>query len=75
MKVISPEQAKAYLSRWQLVRQAEEAELERTSVDVKFRQLAALMTTQDAFADDPQRQAEIQAVRERWARLREAIGA
>jgi hypothetical protein len=75
VSAISPEQAKAYLSRWKLVRQAEAAELERTPADVKFRQLAALMTSREAFPNDAHRQGEIHAVRERWARLRKAIGA
>jgi Fe-S-cluster formation regulator IscX/YfhJ len=42
---------------------------------MKFRQLAALVDSRDAFGDDPQREQEIESVRERWAGLRKALGA
>jgi hypothetical protein len=75
MSAITPEEAAAYLKRWELVREAEAAELQRTTVAMKFRQLAALMASRDVFGEDPQRQQEIEIVRERWARLRQAYGA
>ena len=72
---MTPEQAKAYLARWHLVREAEVAELQRTPVAVKIRQLDALMASRGIFAEDPRRQQEVEAVRQRWARLRMALGA
>jgi Fe-S-cluster formation regulator IscX/YfhJ len=58
-----------------LVHDAEAVELQRTPMALKFRQLEALMAARDAFGDDPQRETEIAAVRERWAGLRKALGA
>jgi len=75
MSAISPEHAKAYLERWELVRQAEAAELQRTALAVKFRQLAALVASSGLFGDEPKRAQEIEVVRERWSRLRKALGA
>jgi hypothetical protein len=75
MGAIAPEQARAYLKRWDLVRDAEAFELQRTPMALKLRQLEALMASRDAFEDDPQREQEIESVRERWAGLRKALGA
>jgi hypothetical protein len=75
MSAITPEQAMAYLRRWDQVRDAEAFELQRTPMALKLRQLEALMASRDAFGDDPQREQEIESVRERWARLRKALGA
>jgi hypothetical protein len=75
MSTITPEQARAYLRRWDLVRDAEAAELQRTPMALKLCQLEALMASRDAFGDDPQREQEIESVRERWAGLRKALGA
>jgi hypothetical protein len=75
MGAIAPEQARAYLKRWDLVRDAEAFELQRTPMASKLRQLEALMASRDAFEDDPQREQEIESVRERWAGLRKALGA
>jgi Fe-S-cluster formation regulator IscX/YfhJ len=75
MGAITPEQARAYLERWDLVREAEAVELQRTPMAIKFRQLDALMASRDAFRDDPQREQEIESVRQRWAGLRKALGA
>ena len=74
MSAITPEQAMAYLRRWDQVRDAEAFELQRTPMALKLRQLEALMASRDAFGDDPQREQEIESVRERWARLRKALG-
>jgi hypothetical protein len=68
------EQARAYVTRWQHVKDVEVAELQRTSVETKFKQLAALMASRDVFAPEPGREADICEVRERWARLRRALG-
>ena len=70
MGAMTPEQARAYLERWELVREAEAVELQRTPMAMKFRQLVALVDSRDAFGRDPQREQEIESVRERWAGLR-----
>jgi hypothetical protein len=57
-----------------MVREAEAAELLRTPMETKLRQLNALMASRHAFLD-PHRQQEVERVRERWARLRATLGA
>jgi hypothetical protein len=74
MSALTPEQARAYLARWEMVREAEAAELLRTPMETKLRQLNALMASRNVFVD-PRRQQEVERVRERWARLRVALGA
>jgi hypothetical protein len=71
---ISKAEGLAYLSRWQLVNQAEIRELRSTSMETKARQLAALMESRTLFRDDPMRQEDVQGVRDRWARLRQVLG-
>ena len=73
MAAITPEEALAYFRRWELVREAEAREVRRTSMETKLRQLAALMAARHVFGPDPDREAQIQVVRERWARLRRAL--
>jgi hypothetical protein len=74
MGTVSNEDAQAYLARWQLVREMELAELRRTSMDMKLCQLAALMASRGLFDAHPERELQSQQVRERWARLRQALG-
>ena len=73
MAVITPAEALAYFRRWELVRDAEARELTRTSMETKIKQLAALMASRHVFGPEPDREAQIQVVRERWARLRRAM--
>lgn len=73
MAKVTSEQALAYMGRWQQVRDAEVAELIRTSTETKFTQLAALMASRDAFGPGPDRDTQVREVRERWARLRQAL--
>lgn len=73
MRKMTPEDARAYLTRWQLLRDVEAAELRRTSMDVKLQQLAALVAARDVFGPEPEREMQIRAVRERWAHLRQAL--
>ena len=73
MAVITPQEALAYFRRWELVRDAEARELRRTPVETKLQQLAALMASRHVFGPEPDREAEIQVVRERWARLRRVL--
>ena len=73
MDAITPEEARAYFRRWELVREAEVMELRRTSMETKLKHLAALMASRHVFGPEPDREAQIQVVRERWARLRRAM--
>jgi len=74
MAAITPTEAQAYLERWELVREIELIELRRTSMDVKLRQLSALMASRDLFGVDRERDSGVQLVRDRWACLRQALG-
>jgi hypothetical protein len=74
MSKLTPDEGRAYLARWEMVRLAEEAELRRTPEETKLHQLAALVAGRNLFNADPDREAELQVVRERWARLRQALG-
>jgi hypothetical protein len=74
MAEITPEQARAYLGRWDLVREAEADALRSTPVEAKLRQLAALMASRHLFASEPDRETHADAVRERWALIRKNLG-
>ena len=74
METISSDEAEAYLARWRLVQEFELAELRRTSMEMKLRQLVALVAARDAFGPDPDRDLHVAEVRERWNRLRQALG-
>ena len=74
MTAITSDEARAYFARWEMVREFETAELQRTTTDTKLRQLSALMAAGHLFGINPNRDSDVQAVRERWARLRQAIG-
>jgi len=73
MVAITPEQAREYLDRWRLVREAELEELRSTSMEMKLRQLSVLMASHDLFPPDPAREGLAAEVRDRWARIREAL--
>jgi hypothetical protein len=75
MARVTPEEAQAYARRWVLLQEFEAAEMRRTSMDTRLRQLSALMASRELFATEPDRELQVQAVRERWARLRQAFGA
>ena len=74
MASITSAEAQAYLQRWELVQEIELAELRRTSMDTKLRQLSALMASRSLFGIDPERENGMQLVRDRWARLWQALG-
>jgi len=63
---LTSEQARAYLERWELVRAAEAAELQRTPMQTKLLQLAAPMQSREVFGTDPGREAESAKVHELW---------
>ncbi len=68
------EEAQDYIERWRLVRELEAVELQRTPIEAKLRQLAALMASRHLFGPEPDREKEIAEVRDRWARLRQVLG-
>lgn len=74
MPSMTPDEARAYVTRWQLLQAVEATELQRTSTEIRLRQLAALMASRDVFGPEPERDAQVQVVRDRWARLRRAYG-
>jgi len=74
MASITPTEAQAYFKRWDLVKEIELAELRRTSMDTKLRQLSALMASRNLFRVDPERENGVQLVRDQWTRLWRALG-
>jgi hypothetical protein len=74
MTAITPAEARAYCNRWELVKEVELIELRRTSMDIKLRQLSALMASRGVFGVDPERESGVQLVRDRWALLQRALG-
>jgi hypothetical protein len=74
MAALTPAEAQAYVERWELVKEIELIELRRTSIEIKLRQLSALMASRGLFGVEPERAHGVQLVRERWARLRQALG-
>jgi hypothetical protein len=72
MAAITPAEAQAYFKRWELVKEIELIELRRTSMDVKLRQLSALMASRGLFGVDSERENGVRLVRDRWACLRQA---
>ena len=42
-------------------------------METKLQQLASLMASRHVFGPEPDREAQLQLVRERWARLRRAL--
>lgn len=63
-------QIRAWHERWRIVNEAEIQELRATSMDEKFRQLAAMMQTAIVLGWESSTPQEIDVVRQRWARLR-----
>jgi len=74
MVSITPAEAQAYFKRWDLVKEIELAELRRTSMDTKLRQLSALMASRSLFRADAERENGMQLVRDRWALLWQVLG-
>jgi hypothetical protein len=72
---ITYDEARAYFERWELIRDLEIATLRSASMDSRLRQLESLMASRSIFASQPDRQEEIELVRERWDCLRRALGA
>jgi len=67
---MTPEQARAYKRRYELVEAFEREELRRTPVETKFRQLCALAASVDAMGWREALEAGDDEVRRRWQRIR-----
>ena len=74
MAAILPSELNAFVERWKLSRERDVFELRRTSMDIKLRQLSALMASRHIFGADPVREREALAVSARWRALRAALG-
>jgi hypothetical protein len=68
------EKMRAWKARWELVNAAEREELRTTPPIVKLRQLAALMASAESMGWTEALAAEVDEVRERWKKLRQAYG-
>jgi hypothetical protein len=73
MALITTGDARDYLTQLRLANDYEIDELRNAPVDLKLRQLWALMTSTHLWSDDAERDAEASKVRERWARLYQAL--
>lgn len=71
--VMTTHQARQFRERWRLLAEAQRQELRETLPDRKFRQLAALMQSALGLGWDTHDEAQVDAVRQRWRRLREAV--
>ncbi len=74
MSSITPEAAQHYLAQWAIAAEHELCELRATSINIKFRQLAALMQSAHAFDNFAERHAEEELLRSRWQLIRRAYG-
>jgi len=74
MAQITPQEAAEYLVRWGQVNRYEIAELRRTPIEQKFRQLCALSAARQAFGIDPDRNRLGAEVAARWQRIRAYYG-
>ena len=71
---ITREQAEVFRRRWQMVNDAEKEELRTTPVEVKLRQLAALMASAKALGWDTVPETGEVLGPDLWRRLRQAYG-
>jgi hypothetical protein len=73
MAGMTKEEVRAYLARWDLVHQAEVAELRGTSPERKLQQLEALVASRYLFGPDPDTTIEDREIQKRWASLRRSL--
>jgi hypothetical protein len=66
--------AQAWQRRWRTVNAHRVAEVRAMSMDEKASQLSELMSMQVSAQWIQKREAEVQVIRQRWAKLREAYG-
>jgi hypothetical protein len=74
MVQITPQEATAYLARWEQVNRHEIAELRTTPIEQKFQQLCALSASRTGFGIDPNRNRLGAEVATRWQRIRAHYG-
>ena len=67
-------EAAGWRERWKAVEEAEREELRATPLEMKVRQLAALMAAAHELGWSEALAAKEAAVRERWMKLRKAFG-
>jgi len=67
---ITKAEARAWRRQWRLVNEAEIQERRTTPIEKKFRQLAAMMQTALVLGWKTSTPEEIEAIRERWIRLK-----
>ena len=75
MATLNPEEARAYLSRWDLLHQVEVAELRGTSLERKLVQLEALVASRHLFSPNPGAEVEEAEIQARWSRVRQVVSA
>ncbi len=73
-KRLTKADGRAWLRRWRLVNQREQAELRQTAIETKLQQLAALMLSSSEFGWNEELAGEEALARERWRQLRRAYG-
>lgn len=66
-------EVRQHLAGLALANEFEVAELRRAPIELKLRQLWALMRSADLFEDPAQREADVARIRERWDRLCRAL--
>ena len=75
MPSVTPEEVRRHLAGLALANEFEIEELRKAPVELKLRQLWAMMAAPGLVENEMQRQAEEHTVRERWARLYRALHA
>ena len=73
MPSVSPEEVRRYLAGLALANEYEIEELRKAPLELKLRQLWALMSAAHLMEHDMQREAGARAVADRWARLYRAL--
>lgn len=74
MLSMTPKDAQAWQRRWRTVNAHRVVEVRAMSMDEKVRQLSELMSMHVSAKWIQKREAEVQTIRQRWAKLREAYG-
>ncbi len=71
---MNAEQVLAWKAGWEVVNRREIEELRAVSTTTKLRQLAAMMASNHFFESRADREAGVEAVRQRWLELYRACG-
>lgn len=73
MALLTPKQAFDYLDRWKLVREVENDELHKATMETRLRQLSTLVASRHLFEADPNRGRLVDEVRARWTQIRKVM--